>query len=273
MNTLKRLTLAICFSLIATPAFATWSVILIDSRTGEIVVASATCVPQAAFARFPAKGLMDVQAIIVPGVGVAAAQAAVDNTRRNQMLIYEELKRGTSPADIMKLLSADPAIESRQFAILDRKGGFAGFSGSSNGPVSLDRQGEMNVSGRRVFYSIQGNILRSDAVVTSAVEALRSARGTLMDKVMAAMEAADAQGGDSRCSCESRPKVDAPCSAKTSHVAYLLRSMPGDTSGVSYNDGKYSFYMPVTDADIKPNENANPVKTLRMRYDAWKRNR
>jgi len=28
---------------------------------------------------------------------------------------------------------------------------------------------------------------------------------------------------------------------------------------------------PVTDDDIKPSENANPVRTLRMRYDAWKK--
>jgi uncharacterized Ntn-hydrolase superfamily protein len=268
---MKKLLLALCFSLIATPAFATWSVIAIDATTGEIVIASATCVPNAAFARFPAKGLMDVQAIIVPGIGVAAAQAAVDNTRKNQMLIYEELQKGTPPVEIMKMLIADPAIESRQFGILDRKGGFAGYSGPRNGPVSLDRQGEIRMSGHRVFYSIQGNILKAEEVVTSAVEAFRAARGVLTDKVMAAMEAADSKGGDSRCSCDRGPKIDAPCTAKTAHVAYLLRSMPGDTPGTSHNDGKYSLYLSVTDADIKPTEDANPVKTLRMRYDAWKR--
>ena len=268
---MKKLLLALCFSLIATPAFATWSVIAIDATTGEIVIASATCVSNASFARFPAKGLMDVQAIVVPGLGVAAAQAAVDNTRKNQMLIYDELRKGTAPVEIMKLLMADPAIEGRQFGILDRKGGRAGFSGQRNGPVSLDRQGEIRMSGRRVFYSIQGNILKSEEVVTAAVAAFESARGVLTDKVMAAMEAADAKGGDSRCSCERGPKIDAPCTAKTAHVAYILKSMPGDEVGVSHNDGKYAMYLSVTDADIKPAEDANPVKTLRMRYDAWKR--
>lgn len=263
----RRVLLAGILTLIASPAFATWSIIAIDRQTGEIVIASATCVPQAAFARFPAKGLMDVQAIIVPGRGVAAAQAAVDNTRRNQMLIYEELRKGTAPAEIMKLLSADPAIESRQFAIVDRRGAFAGYSGPRNGPASLDRQGTVG----RIVYSIQGNILKSETVVTAAVAAFRTARGRLTDRVMAAMEAADRNGGDSRCSCDRGPKIDAPCSAKTAHVAYLLRSMPDDRIGTSYNDGTYSLYLSVTDADIKPTEDANPVKTLRMRYDAWKR--
>jgi hypothetical protein len=95
-----------------------------------------------------------------------------------------------------------------------------------------------------------------------------AAQGSLTDRVMAAMEAADAKGGDSRCSCESEPKIDAPCDGRTSHVAYILRAEKGDRSGRSFNDGDYSMYISVTDKDIQPAENANPVKTLRMRYDA-----
>ena len=270
---MKRILLAAAFVLVAAPAFATWSIIAIDSRTGDMIIASATCVPQAAFARFPAKGLMDVQAIVVPGRGIAAAQAAVDSTRKNQMLIYDELRKGTHPEEILRMLSADPAIESRQFGILDITGRAAGFSGPRNGQVSLHRQGVIRMTGRRIYYSIQGNILKSEDVVTAAVEAFRSARGTLADRVMAAMEAADANGGDRRCTCDSLPKIDAPCSAKTAHVAYLLRATPSDKPGVSHNDGSYALYLSVTDADITPSEDANPVKTLRMRYEAWKKSR
>lgn len=270
---IRRALLSLAVILVASPAFATWSIIAIDANSGEIVIASATCVPQGAFARFPAKGLMDVQAILVPGRGVAAAQASVDGSRRNQMLIYEELRKGTDPQEILKMLSADPAFQSRQFAIVDQYGRGAAFSGERNGPVSLHKQGMIRTPGRRIYYSVQGNILRSEEVVTAAVAAFRTARGTLPDKVMAAMEAADAKGGDSRCSCASAPKIDAPCTAKTSHVAYLLRSNRSDPLGTSYNDGKYAFYLSVTDADITPAEDANPVKTLRMRYEAWKTQR
>jgi uncharacterized Ntn-hydrolase superfamily protein len=270
---MTRLLLALTFGLIASPAFATWSILAVDRNTGEMVIASATCVPQGAFARFPAKGLMDVQAIIVPGHGIAAAQAAVDNTRRNQMLIYEELRKGTAPPDILRMLSADPAFPSRQFAILDLRGGAAAHSGEKNGAVSLHRQGLIRVPGRRIYYSVQGNILKSEQVVTKAVEAFLSGRGTLSDKVMAAMEAADAEGGDRRCTCDSQPKITAPCSAKTAHVAYILSALPKDQTGGSFNDGKYSMYLSATDADIRPDEDANPVKTLRMRYEAWKKTR
>jgi len=68
--------------LLQVPVRATWSIVAVDRKTGQVVIASATCVPQQAFAGFPAKGLKDVQAIILPGVGVAAAQANVDRTRR-----------------------------------------------------------------------------------------------------------------------------------------------------------------------------------------------
>lgn len=85
------------------------------------------------------------------------------------------------------------------------------------------------------------------------------------------MEAVDAKGGDKRCNCETEPKPSAPCDGKTAHVSYILISEKTDQNGSSHNDGKYYAYLRVTDDDIKPDENANPVKTLRMRYDAWKK--
>ena len=91
-----------------------------------------------------------------------------------------------------------------------------------------------------------------------------------MDRVMAAMEAADAAGGDRRCTCETEPVPPAPCMGRTAHVAYILAADPGDAEGESHNDGEYSVYINVTDLDIQPHENANPVITLRMRYDEWK---
>lgn len=261
--------LALAFLFIAQNASATWSVIAVDRSTGTVVIASATCVPQRSFAGFPAKDLRDVQAIVVPGKGVAAAQAAVDRTRANQRLIFTELQKGTAPDRILEMLKADPQLAGRQFGIVDLQGRMAGFSGTRNLAVSLDRQGQ--VAGTEIFYSIQGNILASEEVVTAAATAMEAARGSLSDRVMAAMEAADAKGGDKRCSCDVPPKVDAPCTAKTAHVAYLLQALKTDTNGESYNDGKYDTYISVTDSDITPQEDANPVKTLRMRYDRHKK--
>jgi uncharacterized Ntn-hydrolase superfamily protein len=256
------------FALLPSALSATWSVIAVDARTGRVVIASATCVPQARLLAFPARGLMDVQAIVVPGIGVAAAQAGVDRTRANQTLVYEQLKAGTDPRLILDMLRADPDINRRQFGIVDMQGRSIGFSGSGNSAASLSVQGR--VPGTDIYYSVQGNILASSAVVTNAAAALENAEGDIIDKVMAAMEAADFAGGDQRCTCESEPVPDAPCDGKNAHVAYILAADPDDPEGASFNDGEYYMFIDVTDENIEAHENGNPVITLRLRYDVWK---
>lgn len=268
MSPLRSLIPAILLFLFPAALSATWSIIAVDVQTGRVVIASATCVPQGRLEAFPAKGLMDIQAIVVPGIGVAAAQAGVDRTRENQWLIYRELKKGTPPEQILELLKEDENIERRQFGIVDLSGRSVGFSGSGNRAASLSEQG--NVDGTGIYYSIQGNILASDAVVHDAARAFEAAEGTLMDRVMAAMEAADAAGGDIRCTCETEPVLDVPCDSKNAHVAYILAADTHDAEGESFNDGDYAVYLNVTDHNIVAGENANPVITLRMRYDEWK---
>lgn len=262
--------------LLAVPssALATWSVIAVDKSTGRVVIASATCVDR------DDQFLMGVQAVVVPGKGVAACQAAVDGTHKNQMLVFQELQKGTDPKRIIEMLSEDPAFQSRQFGILDLQGRMAGHSGLTNGYVSQDIQGQ--VPGTEIFYSIQGNILRPGSVMPNAVQAFLKTPGALTDRVMAAMDAADGSGGDSRCVCPpwptdgTMPKI--PCDGRTSHVAYILMSDPADTNGDSHNNGKYSMYLTVSQpgpdkgpGQVKDGENLNPVKTLRMRYNAWRK--
>jgi hypothetical protein len=268
-------------ALLPSAALATWSVIAVDMATGRIVIASATCV-----ARDDAF-LMGIQAVVVPGKGVAACQAGVDGTHANQMLVYREIMKGTDPAKIIEMLSADPAFQSRQFGIVDLTGRSAGHSGLSNGYVTQDMQGQ--VPGTQIYYSIQGNILRPGDVVPNAVRAFVNTQGALTDRVMAALEAADKFGGDSRCSCPPLPDgqlAPIPCEGKTSHIAYILMAERGDQLGEgtpradttwAHNNGKYAMYLTVTQPDqrgpnvIKAGENLNPVKTLRMRYDTWRK--
>jgi len=271
-----RLVALFLLSLLALPATAsaTWSVIAVDRSTGRVVIASATCVDR------DDQFLMGVQAVVVPGKGVAACQAGVDNTHQNQMLVFRELEKGTEPKAIIEQLSADPAFQTRQFGIVDLQGRSAGHSGLTNGYVSQDIHGQ--VPGTEIFYSIQGNILRPGTVVPNAVQAFLAAKGAITDRVMAAMEAADGSGGDSRCTCPPWPtdgsKPAIPCSEKTAHVAYILMAEKGDTSGDSHNNGKYTMYLTVSQPapDHGPNvirdgENLNPVKTLRLRYDTWRK--
>lgn len=272
MGAMSALLLVLLVALPAT-AHATWSVIAVDLATGRVVIASATCVNNNdAF-------LMGVQAVVVPGKGVAACQAGVDGTHANQMLVFTELQKGTDPARIIEMLSADPSFQSRQFGILDLQGRSAGHSGLSNGYVSQDVQGR--VPGTQIYYSIQGNILRPGEVIPNAERAFLHTAGSLTDRVMAALEIADQYGGDSRCTCPPLPadgsKPAIPCEGRTSYIAYILMSEKTDTNGDSHNNGKYAMYLTVTQPEqggpnaIKAGENLNPVKTLRMRYDRWRR--
>ncbi|MEZ5318069.1 MAG: DUF1028 domain-containing protein [Vicinamibacterales bacterium] len=260
--------------LLPSSAWATWSVVAVDLGTGRVVIASATCVNR------DDQFLKGVQAVVVPGKGVAACQASVDGTHANQMLVFRELQKGTPPDQIMAMLSQDPAFQSRQFGIVDLQGRTAGHSGLTNGYVSQDIQGR--VPGTDIYYSIQGNILRPGEVVPHAVQAFLNTTGALTDRVMAAMEAADGSGGDSRCECPPWPanglKPAIPCDGKTAHVAYILMAEPTDTNGESHNDGQYAMYITVSQPGdntgpgaIKAGENLNPVKTLRLRYDEWRR--
>jgi uncharacterized Ntn-hydrolase superfamily protein len=259
-------------------ALATWSIIAIDIRTGQVIIASATCVRQMSFPqRQPngARDLMDIQAVIVPGVGVAACQAGVDNSRENQMLVYNELRKGTSPAKILEMLKQDPNVERRQFGILAIPNGstittqnhMVGFNGANNSTLSLYFGGRVG----DIYYQVQGNTLLGTDVVYRAALAITRASGTMADRVMAGMEAADENGGDKRCNCGNNPVVSAPCDNRTAHVAYIAIANKDDQIGETHNDGKYFAYITASDADVGPGESANPVKTLRLRYEAWKR--
>jgi uncharacterized Ntn-hydrolase superfamily protein len=245
MNLQRSLLTLVVVFLFQLPAFATWSIIAVDSRSGEIVIASATCLRQQAFRSMGAKDLRDIQAVVVPGKGAAMLQASIDITRKNQRLVQQELENGTAPDQILTMLKAnDTAVESRQFGILDLQGRGLGFTGTSTIAVALSQTGRAADS---IYYQIQGNILAADAVIHDASRAFENARGMLADRVMAAMDAADARGGDRRCT-----------GGKTADVAYVWLI---DRSGQKTN------YISVTDEDIQPSENRNPVKTLRIRYD------
>ena len=268
-RTLLALTLVLlAVPFLPAPASATWSIIAVDTRNNLVVISSATCVTAEGLrAR---GGLMSIQAVIVPGIGVAAAQAGVDGTRANQTLIFEEMAKGTDPDDILRMLSEDENFQRRQFGIVDLQGRMAGFSGQGNGYAALAIQSEVRDEG--IFFAVQGNILESDAVVLDAVAAFLGAEGTVVDRVMAAMEAADAAGGDGRCSCRTQPvpETEARCTHRTAHVAYIAAAKPEDGTDYSHSGGDYSLFIDVDDENTEAAEDGSPVATLRMRFDAWK---
>ena len=226
-----------------------------------MIIASATCVRQAGFPKREPNGardLMDVQAVIVPGVGVAACQAGVDNTRENQMLVYNEIKKGTPPAQILEMLKKDPNIERRQFGIL-----------------AIPNGGTITAQNNRAGFNGSGN-----SRVVAVFRRRRSARHLLSGAGQhAARRSGDASGGarlyprdrhagrpsdggdGSRRRQRRRPSLQlrqqparTPCPATTGPLTSPTSPSPTRTTkpGVTHNDGKYFAYLSVTDDNTKP---------------------
>src|SRR5581483_3263358 len=253
--------------LAGSPAFATWTVIAIDQNTRQVAIASASCVDDTD------DGMRDAIAVVLPGKAIAACQAAVDRTHQNHALILEELKKGTDPQRIIEMLSGDPQFQSRQFGIVDMEGRFAGHSGLSNSFETLVVPG--HVAGTGIYFEVLGNTIKHGALRKGA-KAFSDTSGSLADRVMAALETVDANGGDVRCVCPPPESSTLPCDNKHAHAAYILLANPADPSGDAESNGKYAMYLSVTQPapgrkqGAQAGESLNPVKTLRMRYDAWK---
>jgi uncharacterized Ntn-hydrolase superfamily protein len=88
------------------------------------------------------------------------------------------------------LLSADEQREQRQVGIVDGAGGAATFTGSQ----CYDWAGGRGGAG----YAAQGNILTGPGVVDALAETFEAATGALADRLLSALSAGDAAGGDSR---------------------------------------------------------------------------
>jgi len=216
-------------ALAAPTAHATWSILIVDTRTGEIAVGSATCVTGI--------DLREETPVIVTGVGAATAQSAVDQTGQNRVFLRDRLLEGLSPDEILDALDGfDGAHQTRQYGIVDAQGRAATFSGAQaadwkggmTGRIERGRPGPPD----DLVYAVQGNILTGAPVVAMAVHAIEITPGDLAERLMAGMEAAAAWGGDGRCSCTSGTPTACgsppPAPFKSAHCGYMLISRPGD---------------------------------------------
>ncbi len=186
----RPLTILLAILTLASAARATWSIVIVNHRTGEVGVASATCI--SGFDLKPALCVLRV------GEGAAAAQSVIDQTGVNRMIIWNELQAGTDPDQIINILGAqDPQHQRRQYGIVSLRAGPATFTGVQCGNA---RFGVSGTTGD-LSYAIQGNVLTGTIVVTNAEQALLASSGDLPTRMMAAMIAARDMGGDGRCSC------------------------------------------------------------------------
>jgi uncharacterized Ntn-hydrolase superfamily protein len=131
-------------------------------------------------------------------VGMVATQAIVDVSYGPKGL--QLLKKGMAPDAIVKTMWAedpDPGLGTnpwpkagRQFAVMNASGVYAAFTGEKATPWAGHKGGK--------FCTAQGNILAGEGVVAGMVEAFEKTTGHLSLRLMAALDAGQAAGGDKR---------------------------------------------------------------------------
>ncbi len=124
-----------------------------------------------------------------PGVGAVATQSLVDFAYGP--LGLDMMLNGKSASDALKgLLASDSLNRVRQVSMIDRNGTVATHTGSKCIAYAGHHMGK--------FYSCQANLMRDSTVWGAMAKAFESTTGELADRMMAALEAAQGQGGDIR---------------------------------------------------------------------------
>lgn len=123
------------------------------------------------------------------GVGAIATQARGNLLYGQQGLAL--LEQGRSATQVVEALVADDPLRSeRQVGVVDREGRAANHTGAHCLPWAGGRTGE--------GYAVQGNLLAGSQVVDAMAAAFEAASGDLASRLVYALEAGQAAGGDAR---------------------------------------------------------------------------
>ena len=158
---------------------STYSIVALDQETGQLGVAVqshwfsvGTVVPWAK-----------------AGVGAVATQSIAEPSYGPKGLALME--RGIPAAEALQsLLAKDPGENARQVAMVDARGNVGVHTGSRCISYASHRTGKS--------YSVQANIMAKPTVPAAMVKAFESTTGDLAERMLAALDAAEAEGGDLR---------------------------------------------------------------------------
>ena len=187
-------TLTILFALFAINAtFAqdTFSIIAIDTITGEIGGAGASCIDESAIPT----GVLIINDII-PGRGGIHTQAYW--LSGNQQNAHNRMVEGMSPQEIIDWLVANDIQSNstrRQYGIVDTDENGHPRSAAFTG-INCDDY-KNHIVGPN--YAIQGNILLGQHILDSIEARFLNTEGTLAEKLMSALQGANVPGADTRC--------------------------------------------------------------------------
>ncbi len=214
-------------------ASATWSIVAVDPRTREVGAAGASCTPFAV-------GIVG----LAPGRGAIVVQAASNPMARVRGV--EMLNDGAAPASIIRVLREpqfDPENQQYGVVALGADSG-AAYTGTAAYVESATALGP--------GVAVQGNTLPSKEVIHAAMAAFRAAADSgkpLAERLLRALEAGSAVGGDRRCG------------RQTAHSAFLGVARPGDEPRRPY------IRLIIPDQE---ESGANPVHLLRREYERWR---
>ncbi len=215
----------------------TYSIVAADTRAREVGGAGTSCL-----------GGQDVYVIYraAPGHGVVHAQAYYNAAGRERAA--ELLAEGAEPADILSRITLpdfDASAEIRQYGVVDVQGRVAAFTGPGTTPYAADVQGHID----SFAYSVQGNLLTSERVLSQAASAFESGGCDLAERLMRSLEAGALNGeGDKRCTPSGIP----------SDSAFVQVELP-DTAAGAY----LSLRVETSGAN-------SPLPLLRQKLDAWR---
>jgi len=164
----------------------TFSIVAVDTVTGEIGSAGASCVGGGVGAFI----LSDV----IEGIGAIHTQAYWNAT--NQQNAHNRMLEGLSPQEIIDWLVAHDAQNNpsiRQYGIVDltRNGESAAYTGVN----CNDYKNHVTGPG----YAVQGNILLGQIIIDTMQTTFLNTQGPLADRLMATLQAAKIIGADTRC--------------------------------------------------------------------------
>ena len=224
----------------------TFSIVALDTITGEIGSAGASCLDNI---QFPGSNGAIIISDILPGRGAIHTQAAWNAT--NQANARLRMEAGLSPAQIVAWLKGQDvqgpfAWVNRQYGVVDFDPQGHPRSAALTGTNCFDWKGHKT----GVNYSIQGNILIGAEILDSMEARFLAATGPLADRLMASMQGANVPGADIRCLQNGTSSLS----------AFVRVAKPGDDEDSLSLD----LNVPSLPAGMEP------IDSLQRLYNQWK---
>ena len=212
----------------------TFSIVAVNPATGEVGSAGASCIAGSII-------ISDIH----PGVGAIHTQSYWNQSNQDSASSLMDL--GYSPEEIIDWLIENDAQNNpsiRQYGIIDLidNGRSAGFTGENCFDYKNHILGQT--------YAIQGNILLGQEILDSMEIAFISTYGTLDEKLIAALLAANVPGADTRCLPYGTPALSA-----------FIRMAKSE-------DENDSFFMDINVQSCPTN--LSPIDSLFTLYWDWK---